>query len=60
MRKIALKPEDVSLSLSLGTSLDHLVTIWGDWCGIGAALEGTNTSFWGAHSSRSLTSFLPV
>jgi hypothetical protein len=28
MRKIALKPEDVSLSLSLGTSLDHLVTIF--------------------------------
>jgi MFS family permease len=28
MRKIALKPEDVSPSLSLGTSVDHLVTIF--------------------------------
>jgi predicted MFS family arabinose efflux permease len=28
MRKIALIPEDVSPSLSLGTSLDHLVTIF--------------------------------
>lgn len=28
MRKIALRPEDVSPSLSLGTSLDHLVTIF--------------------------------
>jgi MFS family permease len=28
MRKIALTPEDVSPSLSLGTSIDHLVTIF--------------------------------
>jgi MFS family permease len=28
MRRIALKPEDVSPSLSLGTSLDHVVTIF--------------------------------
>jgi predicted MFS family arabinose efflux permease len=28
MKKIALKPEDVSPSLSLGTSVDHLVTIF--------------------------------
>ncbi len=28
MKKIALKPEDVSPSLSLGTSLDHVVTIF--------------------------------
>ncbi len=28
MRKIALKPEDVSPSLSLGTSVDHVVTIF--------------------------------
>jgi len=28
MKKIALKPEDVSPSLSLGTSLDHMVTIF--------------------------------
>jgi MFS family permease len=28
MRKIALKPEDVSPSLSLGTSIDHMVTIF--------------------------------
>jgi len=28
MKKIALKPEDVSPSLSLGTSVDHVVTIF--------------------------------
>jgi hypothetical protein len=28
MKKIALKPEDVSPSLSLGTSIDHMVTIF--------------------------------
>ena len=28
MKKIALKPEDVSPSLSLGTSIDHVVTIF--------------------------------
>jgi MFS family permease len=28
MKKIALKPEDVSPSLSLGTSLDHVVTVF--------------------------------
>lgn len=28
MKKIALRPEDVSPSLSLGTSIDHLVTIF--------------------------------
>jgi MFS family permease len=28
MKKIALKPEDVSPSLSLGTSLDHMVTVF--------------------------------
>jgi len=28
MKKIALKPEDVSPSLSLGTSVDHMVTIF--------------------------------
>jgi len=28
MRKIALKPEEISPSLSLGTSLDHVVTIF--------------------------------
>ena len=28
MKKIALKPEDVSPSLSLGTSVDHLVTLF--------------------------------
>ena len=28
MRKIALKPEDVSPSLSLGTSVDHVVTLF--------------------------------
>jgi hypothetical protein len=28
MKKIAVKPEDVSPSLSLGTSIDHLVTIF--------------------------------
>jgi MFS family permease len=28
MRKIAIKPEDVSPSLSLGTSMDHMVTIF--------------------------------
>ncbi len=28
MRKIALKPEDISPSLSLGTTLDHVVTIF--------------------------------
>ena len=28
MRKIALRPEDVSPSLSLGTSVDHMVTIF--------------------------------
>jgi MFS family permease len=28
MRKIAIKPEDVSPSLSLGTSVDHMVTIF--------------------------------
>jgi predicted MFS family arabinose efflux permease len=28
MKKIALKPEDVSPSLSLGTSLDHVVTLF--------------------------------
>jgi hypothetical protein len=28
MKKIALKPEEISASLSLGTSLDHIVTIF--------------------------------
>jgi predicted MFS family arabinose efflux permease len=28
MRKIALRPEDVSPSLSLGTSVDHLITVF--------------------------------
>jgi MFS family permease len=28
MKKIALRPEDVSPSLSLGTSIDHMVTIF--------------------------------
>ncbi|MCE5287270.1 MAG: MFS transporter [Pelosinus sp.] len=28
MRKIAVKPEDISPSLSLGTSIDHLVTVF--------------------------------
>jgi len=28
MKKIALKPEDVSPSLSLGISLDHIVTVF--------------------------------
>jgi len=28
MKKIALQPEEISPSLSLGTSLDHIVTIF--------------------------------
>lgn len=51
MKKIALKPEDVSPSLSLGTSIDHIVTmilpIVGGWVWYNAGPNGYKYVFMG-------------